>query len=145
MDEIAGILWRHAGLAHYLRQCFIGGVAGRLPGDGHFGQPLDFGEAFGGRAGIVVAAVPQHLAVDDIIGVATPGVEQHRAVARDGIEELRRHGEAFRAARDGSAGVAEDVGHASLSPRREGANTCFGRGRPGRSLSGVRGSACRNQ
>ena len=78
---------------------------------------MHFGQAFGRRAAIVVAALAQHLAIDHIIGVAAPGIEQHGAVARWAIEQAAGQCEAFRTAGDGVAGIGKNVRHGWASAR----------------------------
>jgi hypothetical protein len=94
-------------------ECGEGRVLHRLSGEGPQGlvlQPLQLGGGEGG--GQPDGAVAQDLAVDLVVAMATPGVEQIGVLPHARVEQACGGGEAGRSAfYAGAAGVQNDVAH----------------------------------
>jgi len=106
LQQIEGFLLRDAVTAGDISQCGEGGGFWREPGIAIAGLSLQLGQAppglFGGQRQGVMAGL---LAVDHVIAMAAPGVQQHGTAAGGWVEQPSSCGEALRAHRDAVLGV----------------------------------------
>ncbi|MDR6177845.1 hypothetical protein QE393_001105 [Pseudomonas sp. SORGH_AS 211] len=87
-----------------------GRILQRLIAVGGAGQAFQFGQAFASTTAIAIdLAVAQFLAIDDVVAMAAPGIEQHGALAGFGCEQLGGRGKALGADGDALLGVVDDV------------------------------------